>query len=82
MNPELKTFQMVKTVEIYEPSLCCSTGVCGPEPDNSLINLQNTINSLKKAGVVVKRFAINQAPQAFTTNHKNELVRGGKQVSR
>ncbi len=59
-------------LEIYEPALCCSTGVCGPEPDQKLIDLQNTINLLKKAGVEVQRFAINQSPLAFT---KNETVK-------
>lgn len=68
MGIEIKNFQMVKTIEIYEPSLCCSTGVCGPEPDKTLIDLQNSINLLKKAGFEVKRFAINQAPLAFTSN--------------
>ena len=56
------------TIEIFEPSLCCPTGVCGPEPDNSLIDLQNTINILTKAMVQVKRYAINQVPLAFTGN--------------
>jgi len=68
MESELKSFKMVKTIEIYEPALCCSTGVCGPEPDKTLIDLQNTLNLLKKAGFEVKRFAINQAPLAFTSN--------------
>lgn len=68
MGIEIKNFQMVKTIEIYESALCCSTGVCGPEPNKSLIDLQNTINLLKKAGLEVKRFAINQAPLAFTSN--------------
>jgi hypothetical protein len=57
-------------LEIYEPALCCSTGVCGPEPDKQLIALQNNINLLKKAGVEVQRYAINQAPLAFTKNEK------------
>lgn len=56
------------TIEIFEPSLCCPTGVCGPEPDKSLIDLQNTINILTKAMVRVKRYAINQVPLAFTGN--------------
>jgi hypothetical protein len=34
--------------------------------------LQNTINFLAKAGVEVKRFAINQAPMEFV---KNEAVK-------
>ena len=55
-------------LEIFEPSLCCPTGVCGPEPDLSLIELQNTINILSKAFVEVKRYAINQVPLAFTGN--------------
>lgn len=55
-------------IEIFEPSLCCATGVCGPEPDKDLIELQNTILILSKAMVDVKRYAINQAPLAFTGN--------------
>ena len=27
-------------LEIFEPSMCCSTGVCGPSPDDELIKLQ------------------------------------------
>jgi hypothetical protein len=56
------------TIEIFESSLCCPTGVCGPEPDKALIELQNTIQILSKAGVNVKRYAINQVPLAFTSN--------------
>lgn len=59
-------------IEFFEPALCCSSGVCGPEPDAKLIDLQNTINFLAKAGVEVKRFAINQAPMEFV---KNEMVK-------
>lgn len=56
------------TLEIFEPSLCCESGVCGPEPDKVLIELQNTIQLLKKAGVETKRYAINQAPLVFVQN--------------
>ena len=55
-------------IEIFESSLCCATGVCGPEPDKALIELQNTINILSQAMVEVKRYAINQVPLAFTSN--------------
>ncbi len=55
-------------LEIFEPSLCCESGVCGPEPDKVLIELQNTIQLLKKAGVETKRYAINQAPIMFVQN--------------
>ena len=55
-------------LEIFEPSLCCETGVCGPEPDKALIDLQNTIQILKKVRVETKRYAINQAPLVFVQN--------------
>ena len=55
-------------IEIFEPSLCCSSGVCGPEPDKALIELQHVIQTLSKAGIEVKRYAINQVPLAFTEN--------------
>jgi len=55
-------------LELFEPSLCCDSGVCGPEPDKVLIDLQNTIQLLKKAGVETNRYAINQAPLVFVKN--------------
>ena len=55
-------------LEVFEPSLCCESGVCGPEPDRVLIELQNTIQLLNKAEVEVKRYAINQAPLVFIQN--------------
>ncbi|KPP96439.1 MAG: arsenical resistance operon repressor ArsD [Bacteroidetes bacterium HLUCCA01] len=55
-------------VEIFEPNLCCSTGVCGPTPDKALVNLQEMVSAAKKAGVTIHRYAINQQPLAFTGN--------------
>ena len=47
-------------IEIYEEAMCCSTGVCGPEPDETLIKT-NQINEYleiiladKKKGSVAK----------------------------
>ncbi|EHQ36329.1 arsenite efflux transporter metallochaperone ArsD [Methanoplanus limicola] len=36
------------TVIIYEGALCCSTGVCGPEPDKELIEFNETLKKLKR----------------------------------
>ncbi len=55
-------------LEIFEPSLCCESGLCGPEPDKVLIDLQNTIQLLKKVNVETRRYAINQAPLMFVQN--------------
>ena len=53
---------------IYDPPMCCSTGVCGPNPDQTLINLQDTLEKVKKMGAEVERYLITQSPQAFKDN--------------
>jgi hypothetical protein len=40
----------VRKLEIFEPPLCCSTGVCGPASDPALARLQEDILRWKKAG--------------------------------
>ncbi len=58
----------IMKLEIFEPALCCATGICGPEPDKALIDLQNLIQILRKSGIEVKRYAINQSAIAFVNN--------------
>lgn len=36
-----------KELIIYEGVMCCSSGVCGPEPDKKLIDFNNTLRKLK-----------------------------------
>jgi hypothetical protein len=57
-----------KKIYIYDPPMCCSTGVCGPDPDSTLINFQNTIDKLKKEGIEVERYVITQSPEKFKEN--------------
>jgi hypothetical protein len=33
---------------IYEGDMCCSTGVCGPEPDKELIEFNETLKKINK----------------------------------
>jgi len=53
---------------IYDPPMCCSTGVCGPNPDQSLIDLQDTLAELKRSEVEVERYIITQSPEKFKEN--------------
>lgn len=53
---------------IYDPPMCCSTGVCGPNPDQGLIELQDTLAALKTEGIEVKRYIITQSPEKFKEN--------------
>ena len=56
------------TVEIFEPPMCCPTGLCGPVQDQTLLDLLETVRSMESAGVKVARYQPNTNPTAFT-NH-------------
>lgn len=53
---------------IFDPPMCCSTGVCGPNPDQSLIDLQDTLAVLKDKNVEIERYIITQSPEKFKEN--------------
>ncbi|MBI2519732.1 MAG: arsenite efflux transporter metallochaperone ArsD [Bdellovibrio sp.] len=56
------------TIQIYEGALCCSSGVCGVNPDQQLISFAADIEWLKKNGAKVERFNLAQQPLAFAEN--------------
>lgn len=56
------------SINIYDPPLCCSTGVCGPAVDPALARLAADIAWLKGRGVSVARFNLAQEPAAFADN--------------
>ena len=72
----------MRKLEIFEPPLCCPTGVCGPAPDPALAKLQENILRWKKDGITVERMAINQVPQRFMENSAvvDLLTREGQEV--
>ncbi len=53
---------------IYDPPLCCSSGVCGPNVDPVLVKMNDAVHTLKKQGVEVERFNLAQQPHEFVTN--------------
>jgi hypothetical protein len=55
-------------VEVYDPAMCCSTGVCGPEVDPKLVRFASDLDWLKSRGVVVQRYNLAQSPAAFAEN--------------
>ena len=55
----------MKKVRVFDPPLCCSTGICGADVDPALINIAADIEWLKSQGVSVERFNLAQEPQMF-----------------
>ena len=60
---------------IYEPALCCETGVCGVNVDPELLRISTVANNLKKNGVTLQRYNLKDFPQAFIDNAEiNKLI--------
>ncbi|MFW5968070.1 MAG: arsenite efflux transporter metallochaperone ArsD [Persicimonas sp.] len=55
-----------KTLTVFDPSMCCSTGVCGPDVDQQLVRFSADVEWLGDRGVTVERFNLAQEPGAFT----------------
>ncbi|HYU31399.1 MAG TPA: arsenite efflux transporter metallochaperone ArsD [Thermoanaerobaculia bacterium] len=55
-------------VEVFDPPLCCPTGVCGPSVDPDLVRFGADLVWLSKQGVGFDRFNLAQQPQAFAAN--------------
>ena len=55
-------------VEIFDPPMCCPTGVCGPTLDQALLDLNETIMRLQQDGYQVARYQMASHPQAFLGN--------------
>lgn len=52
-------------VEIFDPPMCCSTGLCGPTLDQMLLDVNEMILSLQRSGVRVERYQMTSHPNAF-----------------
>ena len=58
----------MKKIEIFDPAMCCSTGVCGPAIDPELLRIATVINSLKGKGIIISRHGLSSDPQNFLSN--------------
>ena len=62
-------------IEIFDPAMCCATGICGPGIDPELLRVATIINNLTKKGISIARYGLSNEPQAFIDNKKvNEYL--------
>lgn len=65
----------MKKMIIFEPAMCCSTGVCGPSVDKDLLRVSTVINNLKNNGIFVPRYNLASNPEMFVINREiNKLL--------
>jgi arsenite methyltransferase len=57
-------------LEVYDPAMCCSTGVCGPAIDPVLVRFAADLKWLQDQGAKVQRYNLSQSPAAFVENEQ------------
>lgn len=55
-------------MEIFDPPMCCSSGVCGPKVDKKLVEFSAALAWLRTQGVEVLRYNPAQQYEAFVAN--------------
>ena len=66
----------MKTIQVFDPALCCSTGVCGVDVDQALVTFSADVAWAKLNGAQIERFNLAQQPVAFAENHGCEGLLG------
>ena len=55
-------------LDVFDPPMCCSSGVCGPSVDPLLAAFAADLDWLTSQGVTVSRYNLAQDPQAFVAH--------------
>jgi hypothetical protein len=61
----MKEGAIMTAVRVFDPAMCCSTGICGPSVDPQLARFAADLQWLRSQGVSVERFNLSQQPAAF-----------------
>ncbi|MES2880100.1 MAG: arsenite efflux transporter metallochaperone ArsD [Pseudomonadota bacterium] len=70
----------MKNIQIFDPALCCSSGVCGVDVDQALVSFAADVDWAKQNGAQIERFNLAQQPMVFAGNAivKSMLERSGE----
>lgn len=55
-------------IEVFEPALCCATGVCGEDIDQQLVIFSADMDFIGSQGGDIARYNLASEPQAFADN--------------
>ena len=71
--PDIATPSPTAVIELFDPPMCCPTGLCGPELDQTLLDVSEMILTLQAEGTAVERYQMTSHPHKFMNN--NEVMR-------
>lgn len=55
-------------LKVFDPPMCCSTGICGVNVDPQLTQLASDLSFLKQQGVAVERYNLKDQVKSFIEN--------------
>lgn len=58
----------MSTIQIFDPAMCCNTGVCGVDVDQQLVSFAADVDWAKQNGAQIERFNLAQQPLVFARN--------------
>ena len=58
----------MSTLQVFDPPMCCATGVCGPTVDPNVVQFAADLDWLAARGVTIRRFNLAQEPTSFAEN--------------
>jgi hypothetical protein len=72
----------MKSIQVFDPAMCCNTGVCGVDVDQQLVNFATDVDWAKQNGAQIQRFNLAQQPRDFANNVvvKGFLERSGQEA--
>lgn len=73
---------MTKSIQVFDPAMCCSSGVCGTEVDQQLVNFSADADWARNNGAHIERFNLAQQPMDFANNKvvRDFLERSGQEA--
>ena len=72
----------MKAIQVFDPALCCSSGVCGAAVDQALVTFAGDVDWARQNGAQVERFNLAQQPTEFAANPtvRGFLERSGREA--
>lgn len=61
------------TIQVFDPAMCCNTGVCGVDVDQNLVTFAADVEWAQQQGAQIERVNLSQQPMAFA---ENAIVKG------
>ena len=64
----------MKTIQVYDPAMCCGTGICGTNVDPDLVNFAGMLAQMRQHGISIERYNLAQQPGAFAQNDSVKIL--------